>query len=337
MQSSTDKRPVFDLTGRLSFARGWPARLLVVLALAGAGRGLAGERGLDQTSQPASAQAGAPTTAPDVGVRVFQPGVMIDWRTPAVIADARVALREGPLEFLACFAGKEHESVLLFTGRAEHIYMALGLIGVEPGKPATYDAETRKNIPATGGLVDIELRWSVGGETHTAPAYDWLREIEYLRTPIDRPWIFAGSRRLPDGTFGAQRTGEGIAIVSMPDALLACSRSHTSRDADLWAIANHDAIPPLDTPVQIVMRPAQPREREFALDARGAAWVDGRYATLPDLVDVVRLQRRLKPEAVIRIGCRATLWADVERVRGTLRLAGLDPDALKFERFDNPE
>ena len=38
------------------------------------------------------------------------------------------ACREGPLEFVACFGGKEHESILRLEARATHIFMAMGLV-----------------------------------------------------------------------------------------------------------------------------------------------------------------------------------------------------------------
>src|ERR1043166_8218583 len=45
--------------------------------------------------------------------RPFQPGVRIDWEQKAVEIDARVVLREGPLELFACSPQtKEHESIL---------------------------------------------------------------------------------------------------------------------------------------------------------------------------------------------------------------------------------
>ena len=65
----------------------------------------------------------------------FQPGVVIDWAHRQVEIDSTVVLREGLLELVACTPkSREHEALVRVNAQAVHIYMALGLIGVQPGK-----------------------------------------------------------------------------------------------------------------------------------------------------------------------------------------------------------
>jgi hypothetical protein len=244
--------------------------------------------------------------------------------------DGHVVLRCGPVEFLACWPGKEHESIVLLDAAATHVYMALGLIGLKPGHPPQWDEARGCFGPPTGDLIDLTIEWSDGGRRRTAAGFEWLREIEYARTPIDRPWVFAGSRALRDGTLSADRSGEGIAVVDKPDSLLALSRSHVSRDAELWAQANTPAIPPVHTPVRIVLRPARPRTHEMRVDFRGAVFVDERYARPEDAADLINLARRLSPDYVQPVRLEGTLRADLTRLQSAFAAAGVPRDALRF-------
>lgn len=258
---------------------------------------------------------------------------------------ARVVLRAGALEFLACWPGKEHESIVRCEAAAAHVYQALGLIGLVPGHPPVWDPDSDRYGEPTGDLVDISFRWSEDGRAQTADAFAWLREVEYARTLLARPWVFTGSLRLPDGTLSADATGVGIALVDFPDSLIALSRHHSSRNAELWVEANPGApgaaIPPEGTPVQLVLRPAaapggtgfQP-VGEVVLDFRGVAWVNGRYCSALDLADLVRLARRLDPGYVQTIVVCGVLRSDESRLGQALLDAGVPAAAIRFRRAD---
>jgi len=276
--------------------------------------------------QPATSPSGPP------GTRPFQPGVCINWAQRAVYVDGHVVLRQGPIEFLACLPGKEHESIVRLDAPATYIYMALGLVGLEPGHPPRWDEQRGRFGPPAGDLIDVAIEWEEGGRRRTAAGFQWLRDFEFARIPIDRPWVFAGSRRLRDGTLSADHGGDCIAVVDKPDSLLALSRNHVSRDAELWAQANTEAIPPLHTAVRIVLRPAQARSHQVRVDFRGATFVDGRYAHPEDVADLVKLARYLSPEYVQRIQLEGTLPSDQARLRQALAAAGVPPGAMRFVR-----
>jgi hypothetical protein len=270
------------------------------------------------------------------GRRPFQPGVSIDWSAPAVYVDGHVVLRAGPIEFLACFAGKEHESIVRLDASAAHIYMALGLIGLEPGHPPEWDEQRGRFGPPAGDLVDVRIEWEDDGGTHTAGGFEWLREFEFGRTPIARPWVFTGSRRLDDGSLSADHSGEGIAVVDKPESLLALSRNHVSHDAELWAAANAAAIPPPPTPVRIVLYPAPARTHEIGLDFRGAAFVDRRYAQPEDVADLIKLACQMSPQYVQTIWAADTRRADVVRFKAALAAAGVPAHAVSFKSGTPP-
>jgi hypothetical protein len=292
---------------------------------------LVGAAGLATSTSLLHAQSSAPASQPtSSAVRTFQPGVDINWKARTVYVDGQVVLREGPIEFLACFAGKEHESIVRLAASATHIYMALGLVGLEPGHPPRWDEQRGAFGPPAGDLIDVSIEWESADGRRTAGGFEWLREREFARTPIDRPWVFAGSRRLADGTLSADRGGEGIAVVDMPNSLLALSRNHVSRDAELWAEANTAAIPPVRTRVRVVLRPARARSYDLYVDFRGAAFVDGRFVHPEDLADLIKLARRLSPDHVQAIRLERTLRSDAAKLRDRLEQAGVPAEAFRF-------
>ncbi len=304
--------------------------LLIATAVAAAGSG-AFVQLVQSTSAPGT---GAQPVAR--GPAQFQPGVCIDWPGRAVRVATHVVLRRGPLEFLACFSGKEHESIVRFEAAAEHVYVALGLIGLEPGHPPVWDPGTTNCRPPTGDLIDITLEWEGDGKPRVAGAYDWLREVEYARTPPARPWVFAGSVRLEDETLAAGHSGVGVALVDFPDSLIALSCRHSSRNAELWVEANADVVPPIGTPVQLVLRPATARQYRIVMSALGELRVDGRYVAWADLADLLALNRRLDEAIVPTIRVEGALESDVRLLRAELESSGLSPDALRFTVDERP-
>lgn len=267
---------------------------------------------------------------------LFRPGVWIDWQRREVRVQGRVVLRAGALEFLACFAGKEHESIVRFEASAVDIYMALGLIGIVPGHPPQWQPRAGAFSPPAGDLVDISFRWQHEGRTQVVDAYEWLREIEYHRTPLSRPWVFAGSRRRSAGGLSADASGVGIALVDFSDSLIALSRRHPSRYGDLWVVANTPAIPALGTSVQLTLRPAAPCRHSIVLDFRGVAWCDGRYCSWADFADLVMLARRADAAHVQSIVVEGTLASDRSALRAALLKQGVPADAFRFEKVEQP-
>ncbi len=278
--------------------------------------------GLCAAAAPAAGRAEQP---PRLGPVAFQPGVRIDWEAREVLVDARVVLRRGALEFFACWPGKEHESILRIEAHAAHVYMALGLLGVLPGHPPAPDPQTGEFGDPTGDLVDIGIRWIAEGRERSAEACDWLREVEYGRAPLPRPWVFSGSLRLPDGGLACELSGVGVALVDFPDSLISYSRRFPSRYGALWAEARSEAIPPEGTAACLVLRPAQPRRYDVRLDFRGDLYVGlagqelSRYCTPVDLADLLRLAGRLGAGYSPVVVVDGALDADVRRVREMLR------------------
>lgn len=255
----------------------------------------------------------------------------IDWASRAVTVDARVVLTSGPLEFLACFAGKEHESVLRFDASALHVFMALGLVGLQPGRPARWDEEAGAYLPPEGDLVELWIQYEEDGHVLRVHGLEWTVTCEYGRPPASRPWIFAGSKRLSDGGLTADRTGEGVALVDMPNCLLALSRSHGSGNDELWLEANSALIPPRGTKVRVMLKHVESWTPEISVDFRGSILIDGCHADAADLADVLLLYRRVNPEPPPAIKFDRPLRSDLSALRRLLIERGVPPTSLRFE------
>ena len=208
----------------------------------------------------------------------------------------------------------------------------------DPGHPPSWDELRGEYGPPAGDLVDISCEWNLNGRHHSVTASTFLREIEYARLLIPRPWVFAGSLRLRDGSLAADRSGVGIALVDFPDSLLSLSRRFPSRYGELWAEANTPAIPPIGTSVRLILRPAQPRAYRVNLDFRGQLFVDERFIRPADLVDLLKLARQLEPDYVQVINTQATLRSDLVRLQQMLVRLGLPSKAVRINvaESDNP-
>lgn len=290
--------------------------------------------------------ASAPALPPPAGTRPFQPGIHVDWEKHVVYVDALVAQRDVPLEFLACFAGREHESVLRLRPSAAHVYVALGLVGLTPGSPPQWRDDGSVAAP-TGDLVDIAVEYEHGGAIRRESAWNWLREIEYDRTPLPRPFVFCGSRRRANGSLAADASGSGVALVDFDDSLLCTSRRHSELSAELWVSANPARVPPQGTAVRMVFSPAVAEtDPQIRIDFRGDATWNGRYVSPSDLCDLLSLwvKRRGSASAApssgagsasipsVRIVLADALATDARRWRRQLEQAGIPADAFAFVR-----
>jgi len=266
-----------------------------------------------------------PPLPPPAGAAAYQTGVWIDWNAPAVVLDGRVAQITAPLEFLACFPGKEHESLVVIGARPTHVFQALGLIGLTHGAPGGFDQAGRRFQPPTGDLVDVSVEWDTDGRRLSNSIWDWTRLRTTGRTPRPRPFVFGGSRPLGDGRLAADLSGAGLAVVDMPDALLGLTRSFGSQDADLWLHVDRSRVPRPGTPVRLTLKEAIARPIAARMDFRGSLYLNGELSDAAEVADAALTTRRLDPAALLTISVEVGLAADLRRLRRQLVETGL-PD-----------
>jgi hypothetical protein len=258
-------------------------------------------------------------------VVTFQPGVRIDYPHRQVEADGRVVLREGLLELFACSPGtREYESIVCLDARPVAIYQALGLLGLQPGRPLSLDAAGQV-IPADGQPIRIDVRYPEGGRPRTLPAEAWMRRTGDRAALEPLQWVFAGSFPVGPGTtpgrssLAADEEGTIVAVVDFESAVIALARPHSASNAELWLEPNTPAIPPVGTRCTLIFRPGP---WQLRLDATGRFYVSGRAATVADTLRRLRDALAQDPQTVIELDVDPSAPAD-ERERLSTLLSGL--------------
>ena len=193
--------------------------------------------------------------------RPIYPGIALDRSARAVRIRARVVLREGPLELLVCRTGtKEHESILATDVSPRLLAAALIMAGGVPGKPYRYEPFR----PPTGTAVSIRLAWRRGTRPVEVSARSWVR---YMRTrkPLDRDWVFVGSRVETIQETGEKRfladDGDLVTLANFYAPLLDLPLQSTASDEALLFEANTKAIPPIGTMATVTFRLRVPASR----------------------------------------------------------------------------
>jgi hypothetical protein len=100
--------------------------------------------------------------------------VLLDAKAKKLIINSEIALREGMLEMLLCKRQtKEHESILAFEGKAYIVHAGLVALGIDPGKPVTFDPEY---VAPQGPKLKIDVVWKdKDGKEHREDARQWIR------------------------------------------------------------------------------------------------------------------------------------------------------------------
>ncbi len=224
-------------------------------------------------------------------VRAFAPGVRIDWKHQIVEVDARVVLRQGPLELLACSPQtREHESIFVVAAQPIHVFQAMGLVGLEAGRPVRYDEQADRLLPAQGEPLDIRIRWDEKLGSKTVPARKLLLTLPAGHPPESLHWVFAGSRRMGKEAFGADLDGTVICVVDFDTALISLRSLHSADNDVLWLAANPETIPPVGTLCTLLIRGAG-KDRisyEVGVRADGTLRLKGTSVSVHDLLERCR-------------------------------------------------
>jgi len=223
------------------------------------------------------------------GIRDFAPGVRIDWEYMTVEIDGEVVLREGPIELLACSPQtREHESLLVVKARPLHILQAMGLIGLGPGSPVRYDEKTARWSPASGESLELRIRCDGVDGGRPIPATAWLAETKSGKLPAKVDWIFAGSRTVAGGRFGADLEGTVACVVDFDTALISPATQHSADNEELWLKANTEAIPPRGTQCTLLVRSAYRPTLEVEIAADAALRLGEKSVTPAELAAMLR-------------------------------------------------
>ncbi len=217
----------------------------------------------------------------------FVPGVRIDWDARVVEVDGEVVLRKGPLELFACSRRtREHESIVVIHAQPMHVFQAMGLIGMAPGSPVRFDEAGEQWLPPTGERLQLSVRYAEAETVRLEPLENWLSGVETKRTPPSLPWVFAGSRTFEDGEFAADDEGTVICVVDFDTALITVGALHSADNEELWLEANTEEIPPLGTPVTLLIQSLGPTRQQVELTSTGQFRRDGVAVTLENVAQL---------------------------------------------------
>lgn len=210
---------------------------------------LPGSLGLTGLLLAAACSTGSPRfDAPPPSWQPFG-SVWIDAGQHALMASGFVNQVSGAIELLACGpGGKTHESVLVLMAKPSDLHAGLLLLGLRHGPPM---ADLGKG-PPVGDRVRLDVEWEMDGAIRRLPAERWIRDRQTKRTPRHGGWVFNGST-FHEGKFMADAEQSIIACYWDPWAIVNIA-GEVGADDERLAV-QHDIIPPLHTPVRLIIRP----------------------------------------------------------------------------------
>ena len=175
-----------------------------------------------------------------------------------VLINGYVCLRDGMLEQLMCRRHtKEHEAILAADVDARKIHEALIIAGAEAGSPVQY---TPKFQPPRGSTIKVSLQYKDKGKTVTVPAQQWVRNAKNGKN-LAVDWVFAGSQFMSDPTdktsprMYAANDGDVICVSNFDTAMLDLPMNSPKDWSAREFEAHTERIPPLDTPVLVILEP----------------------------------------------------------------------------------
>jgi hypothetical protein len=215
---------------------------------------------LEQSASVARAQAEAKKIK--VGPNVY---LEIEGKQRRVLVEGHICLRQGQLEqFLTRKRTKEHEAIVVADVDARDIALALIAAGAEKGQPVKFRPEFQ---PPTGTPIKVFVRYREGDKSVRVPAQQWIRNVASKKN-LDSDWVFAGSRLIPDPEdhtkppFFAANDGDVICLSNFETALLDVPFNSTKDNQDLVFEAHTERVPPLMTPVTVILEPAPTKKSE---------------------------------------------------------------------------
>jgi hypothetical protein len=183
--------------------------------------------------------------------------VWVDRPRREVIVGGEIALDRGMIEVFACPRHtKEHEAIVATAAPARLVHTALLAIGLEPGRPVSFDPEY---AAAQGPKVSVRVRWTdEAGRAHDRPAQDLIRSTR-TKAALEADWVFAGSVFWKDPADGQEYYqadgGDLICVSNFPTATLDLPiESSQANDALMFEVFE-DRVPPRGTAVELVLSP----------------------------------------------------------------------------------
>lgn len=227
-------------------------------------------------------------------------GITLDAKAATVAVKAVVNQPQDPIEFLLIHRrGKRHEAVFVTRAKPSVLNGALLLLGLQPGRNATYVEKdpppTLEQVqagvdplivtPPQGQPFWLTVRWKTPeGAAVEHCVEDLLLDLATQKPVVDCSWVYLGGRmaqlfRDEPEVYVADVEGNLVSVCYMsPDNHLGTMVHANARDDQNWWTTN--VLPPPDTEVEVVFHKAQPKlhqqrlerlQREAEAEARSRA------------------------------------------------------------------
>lgn len=190
--------------------------------------------------------------------------VWIDLKNRQVVIDGEICLRRGPLEMLACPPHtKEHESIIQAHAKSFIVHTALLMVGAKSGKPVEWQPEYK---PASGNKIEITVYWlDKEGKIKKCRAQEWIKNVKTQKA-MTEDWVFAGSEFYTNPNTKVRHYladgGEMICVSNFTTAMMDLPIESTQSREGLIFEAFTDKIPPMKTPVRIVLKPVLKKKKD---------------------------------------------------------------------------
>ncbi len=194
---------------------------------------------------------------PPGATRLGRTKLWVDRTRHRVYFDGYVAMREGPLEMLACPVGsKEHESVIATLPRSSEVHAALLAVGAKPGTPVAF---LPNFVPATGQRIRVWVCYrDPTGKFQVTDARRWIRK-EGTEQNLVEDWVFGGSGfwkdPQDDREYYRADGGDMICVSNFATAMMDLPIASSAEASQLMYVPFTDRIPVSGTPVRVVLVP----------------------------------------------------------------------------------
>lgn len=149
-------------------------------------------------------------------------------------------------------SGKTHESVFRTGADPLHIHLAMLLLGVKSANVSNLGGSPKTPVP--GQPVRIEARWRESGKEVLRPLEDLIvYTTNQLQTLPTATWTYNGSH-VKSKRFAASDDGSIISLQE--DAAALINNPLPSRFFDDLHLVNRKALPPEETPLELIISPA---------------------------------------------------------------------------------
>ncbi len=181
--------------------------------------------------------------------------IWIDPVRKEVVVGGAIALDRGMIEVFACPRHtKEHEAIVATAATARLMHAALLAIGLEPGRPVSFDPEY---AAAQGPAVEVIVRWiDDAGNRQQRRAQELIRSTT-TKAQLDADWVFAGSVFWKDPADGREYYqadgGDMICVSNFPTATLDLPLESSQANDALMFEVFEDRVPPRGTEVELVL------------------------------------------------------------------------------------